>query len=203
MRTVLGLLHLGLPNKIRQISLPYFIGRSFRNLIFKDLDRCKTQYCQTPTVDDILYEIFFVNAFLVLPSCRGINLVKISNSHFIRICGSSLSGTSWLNIIFVQLLCSLSDLDAMFLLTYRLCLLFPSLSDFSCRCPFLCSTSPPHLIVASPFCLCPILSFLSFHVFSWRCALERTLLLPSLTPPLPPFLFPYEYLGEVIHDHFS
>ena len=25
----------------------------------------------------------------------------------------------------------------------RLCLLFPSLSDFSCRCPFLCSTSPP------------------------------------------------------------
>lgn len=95
----MGLLHLGLPNKIRQISLPYFIGRSFRNLIFKDLDRCKTQYCQTPTVDDILYEIFFVNAFLVLPSCRGINLVKISNSHFIRICGSSLSGTSWLNII--------------------------------------------------------------------------------------------------------
>ena len=92
--------------------------------------------------------------------------------------------------IYLQLLCSLSDLEAMFLLTYRLCLLFPSLSDFSCRCPFLCSTSPPPLNCCLSILPLPHSVFLVLSRFFHGDAhlRERFYFLPPLHL-CPPFFF--------------
>ena len=99
-----------------------------------------------------------------------------------------------------------SDLVSIIYMCSHLCLLFPSLLDFSCQHPFLCSTSPLlHPAAASSSCLCPFVGVFLFHLMMTIIrTLVRTLFFPLDTPPNSSvFLSHLNILAEVIHDHFS
>ena len=99
-----------------------------------------------------------------------------------------------------------SDLVSITYMCCHLCLLFPSLLDFSCQHPFLCSTSPLlHPAAASSSCLCPFVGVFLFHLMMTIIrTLVRTLFFPLVTPPdSSVFLSHLNILAEVIHDHFS